>query len=142
VTATGGHEDLVTLQLPRRDVRELERALKTGVIRLALRDGGRPSPVTARIIRQLHAAAGAPTADVGSEDHQQPTVEITVDAVAAVLGCRPRWIRTLLESGRLRGRRVNARMWLVDAASVDEYRFGRTSGQSRTTPREAAGDGR
>ncbi|MFF0593187.1 helix-turn-helix domain-containing protein [Streptomyces antibioticus] len=67
-------------------------------------------------------------------------MELTVDEVAVAMGCRPRWIRTLLESGRLRGRRVHARLWLIDADSVDEYRFGRTRGQSGPAPADRPDD--
>ncbi|WP_046503103.1 helix-turn-helix domain-containing protein [Streptomyces odonnellii] len=120
----------VVLAVPHRHARELERILSIGLLAVYRADGGRPSPAAERLLRDLHAAARrpapAPTADVGSEGPPAPRVELTVDEAAAVMGCRPRWIRTLLGSGRLRGRRVNARLWLIDADSFDEFRHGRS----------------
>ncbi|MFJ4867780.1 helix-turn-helix domain-containing protein [Streptomyces sp. NPDC088757] len=128
-------DDPLVLAVPRSAARQLERVFAAGLLAVSRAEGGRPTPEAARVLRELHAAAHGhrpltPAADVGSGELPTPTVELTVDEVALAMGCRPRWVRTLAESGRLRGRRVNPRFWLIDATSVDEYRFGRTSGQS------------
>ncbi|MGW1034315.1 excisionase family DNA-binding protein [Streptomyces antibioticus] len=132
-------DELLVLEVPRTAARDLERILAAGLTAIHRADGGRPTPEAARLLQELHAAAHGrrspnPTADVGSQDPPPPKVELTVDEVAVAMGCRPRWIRTLLESGRLRGRRVHPRLWLIDADSVDEYRFGRTRGITGPAP--------
>ncbi|MEV1054995.1 excisionase family DNA-binding protein [Streptomyces sp. NPDC059017] len=63
------------------------------------------------------AATGSPTADSG-------TVEVTVTEAVALMECSPRWIRSLIEDGRLTARRVGERLWLVDRGALDHYRQG------------------
>ncbi|MFI0134748.1 helix-turn-helix domain-containing protein [Streptomyces luteogriseus] len=105
---------------------EVLRTLVVGATQQARTDGGVIGPAARRLLHQLYEAAqhahARDRADVGSHTADHPTVEITVAEAALLMGCRPRWIRTLLESGRLRGRRVNSRLWLVDRASLDHYR--------------------
>ncbi|MFR0359083.1 helix-turn-helix domain-containing protein [Streptomyces sediminimaris] len=126
------------LPIDREVAAELLRVITPALTARVRTDGLPLSARTVAVLRQLHDAAerpaGQPTADVGSEDHPTPTVELAVVEAARRLGCRPRWIRTLLESGRLRGRRVHPRMWLVDEASLDELRFGRTTRGRREDP--------
>lgn len=151
MTGADGREDLVTLQLPRQDVRELERALKTGIIRLAQRDGGRPSPVTARILQQLHTAATrpgfpdeTPSAQPATVDHGFASRAVPMVEVAAVLGCSVQYARHLARTGRLRAHRVGEHgPWLTTPADLDAYRYGRqeaTHGVTGPTPRQRAAD--
>ncbi|MGW4021071.1 helix-turn-helix domain-containing protein [Streptomyces sp. NPDC005009] len=111
---------------------EVLRTLVVGATTQARMDGGVIGPGASRLLYQLYEAAqqahAQGRADVGSRTANHATVEITVAEAALLMGCRPRWIRTLLESGRLRGRRVNSRLWLIDRDSLDHYR---TTGGTR-----------
>jgi excisionase family DNA binding protein len=48
--------------------------------------------------------------------------EITVMDAAGRLGCGERQVRSLLERGYLRGRRIGRRVLLIEAASVQAHR--------------------
>ncbi len=91
-------------------------------------DGAPLSGRTIAFLHALHSAAErpipAPTAGSGSEDPHPATVELTVDQAAALLECQPRWVRQLIADRRIRARRAGARLWLVDADSLDAYRRG------------------
>lgn len=114
--------------IPPQIAAEVLRTLVVGATAQARNSGGVIGPGARRLLHQLYEAAqqaaDRPTADEGSTPPRSASVEITVREAAALMGCRPRWIRTLLESERLQGRRVNARLWLVDRDSLDTYRTG------------------
>lgn len=48
--------------------------------------------------------------------------EITVSQAADKLGCGDRQVRSLLERGYLRGRRIGERLLLIESASVAVHR--------------------
>lgn len=47
---------------------------------------------------------------------------MTVTQAAEMLGLRPSVVRRYVQTGRLRAERVNPRLYLVDAASLEEFR--------------------
>jgi len=69
--------------------------------------------------------------------------EITAAEAAAIIGVDASQVRRLLESGVLRGRLVNPRMWMVERRSVVSYaaKAPPTRGWKRGRPRTAAEKG-
>lgn len=115
-------------------------------------------PVRRILVRDLaehiRADGGTPTAGVrqlvyalvrAEERHEQPAqfadettnayrvmVEISTTDAAAALECSAQYVRRLCRSGHLVGRRIG-RAWLIDPASLDAYRHGRTPPMTRPT---------
>jgi len=50
---------------------------------------------------------------------------ITTDLAAAKLSCTRGWIVRLIKRGKLEGKRVGRRLWVVDSGSVDTYDLAR-----------------
>jgi excisionase family DNA binding protein len=102
-------------------------------------DGGSLGPMARRVLWALHRAAqrhdaqqAQLTGDVASDVPRLATVEVTVAEAAELLGCTPQWVRYLLSTGRITGRKVSPRLWLVDRASLDAYRYGGHSAQGQS----------
>lgn len=95
-------------------------------------DGGELSTEARRLLVALQVGAYHATAEpvrpaaTGSASADLGTVEVTVTEAAALMECSPRWIRSLIEAGRLPARRAGERLWLVDRAALDHYRQGGT----------------
>ena len=89
-------------------------------------DGGAP---TARVRELLYLLGRAEHlldltgSDDGTPPAVSPTVEISTDHAAQLLGCSAEYVRRLCRSGRLAGRRIG-RAWLIDQVSFDSYRHG------------------
>lgn len=137
-------EDTLLLPVPRSAARELERILLLGLIEDSLRTGGKPTPLTNRIVRQLHTAAQTRPGFAPETPNTRPaTVDLGfasrvlgMTEVAAELGCSVQFARRLAQSGRLRAQRVGA-SWAVHPADLDAYRHGRTEdtdGEPGPTP--------
>ncbi|WP_353963216.1 helix-turn-helix domain-containing protein [Streptomyces sp. NBC_00338] len=96
-------------------------------------DGGELSTEARRLLVALQAGAEHATTEparpaaTGSPPADPGTVEVTVTEAAALMECSPRWIRSLIEAGRLPARRAGERLWLVDRAALDHYRQGGTA---------------
>jgi excisionase family DNA binding protein len=101
-----------------RDLRERVRS-----------DGGEVSPAVRGVLRALHTASvQPPCASDGSgggtsSDQGVSVQEVTAATAAELLGCSPRYVRRLAESGRVAARRAGP-VWLIDRASLDAFRTG------------------
>ncbi|KDN75237.1 hypothetical protein DF19_25120 [Streptomyces olindensis] len=155
MTGTDGrHDDLLTFQLPRTDARQLERLLALGLLAEARTSGARPSAQAERLLRQLHNAARThpsfvpetPTDAPATVDHGFASRAVSIEEVAAVLGCSVQYARRLARTGRLRAQRVGEHgPWLTTPAALDAYRYGRqedTSGQPGPAQAEQGGEAR
>lgn len=95
----------------------------------ARRDGLLVSARALRVLQALQEAAvrhdedQAAASATGSTHEPSATLgtALTVAETAALMQCSPRWVRYLAETGRITGRR-SGRVWLLDAASVKQYR--------------------
>lgn len=47
---------------------------------------------------------------------------LTISQTVQFMGCTDGWVRELLRTGRLRGRKIGARLWMVSMASAAEAR--------------------
>jgi hypothetical protein len=57
---------------------------------------------------------------------------VTVARAAEMLGLTPVGIRTRLERGLMRGRKVHPRLWLIPSSEVERWRaIGRVQGKRR-----------
>lgn len=97
--------------------------------------GGGVSPQARRVLYALHKAAQRHEAehmsDVGTLPPTSSTIEMSVAEAARRMECSTRHVRRLLATGRITGRRLSPRLWLVDEASLDDYRRG-NDGQDET----------
>ena len=117
---------------------EMLRVLVVGLTEIARRDGGEVSAGMHRLLYALHDAAeqhdqrtAAPVpapagAATGSDPNTRASVDLSIDEAAARLECSPRWVRQLVSTGRIQGRRAGQRAWLVDADDFERYRRGLT----------------
>ena len=55
--------------------------------------------------------------------------DLTVSQAAEILGFQIRWVRELLATGRLHGRR-NGRAWLIPEEEIQRYRSGKSGGRA------------
>jgi excisionase family DNA binding protein len=97
-------------------------------------DGGAPSVGARQLLYALaraearhelgrgHSNDGS---DSGTTDQAGHTLELSTQQVAEAIGCSASFVRRLCRSGLLNGRRAGRRTWLVDAASLDAYRYRR-----------------
>ncbi|WP_031104972.1 helix-turn-helix domain-containing protein [Streptomyces sp. NRRL S-146] len=107
--------------------------LRTLVIGLTARvraDGGAVAPGVSTLLHALQTAAvRADESRHGFVDESPATVpatvEMTAHQAAQVLGCSDQYARSLARSGRVRARRAGP-VWLIDRASLDAYRTGRS----------------
>jgi excisionase family DNA binding protein len=102
-----------------------------GLRELVRRDGGAVAPELQRLLYALHDAAEAadapevePAASVASGSASGSYA--TVAQAAFSLGCSQGWVRSLARRGLLLASRAG-RAWLIDRASLDAYRHGRTA---------------
>lgn len=113
----------------RRIMRDLEREIRG--------NGGEVTAAARELLWALHYADQRHQQETRSSERTDSaevgSVEIGTADAAARMGCSQEWVSRLVRSGRVRGRIVG-RVLLVEAASLDEYRFGRTDGR-----RELAG---
>lgn len=147
-----GSEETLLLPVPRTAARELERILLLGLLADSRETGSKPTPVTNRIVRQLHTAAQTrpgfapetPSAAPATVDPGFASRVLGMTEVAAELGCSVQFARRLAQSGRLRADRVGRTgPWLTTPADLDAYRYGRTedtSGIPGPTPAEGPGE--
>lgn len=66
---------------------------------------------------------------------------LTIAETVAYMGCTDGWVRKLLRTGKLRGRRIGQRLWLVLEASAKQARdelTTRSSGKRHLAQRPAA----
>lgn len=116
--------------IPAANAEDVLRLLVLALDARSRADGGSLGPMARRVLWDLHKAAQRhdseqpPACDVASDLPALATVEITVTEAAERLGCAQQWVRYLLSEDRITGRKVSARLWLVDAASLDDYRWG------------------
>lgn len=112
---------------------EVVRILSAHLDERVRTDGGELSAGARRLLVALQAGAEHATAEsvrpaaTGSTLADPDTVEVTVIEAAALMECSPRWIRSLIEAGRLPARRAGERLWLVDRTALDHYRQGGTA---------------
>lgn len=67
---------------------------------------------------------------------------LTIAETVEFMGCTDGWVRKLLRSGKLRGRRIGQRLWLVLESSAKEARDDlttRSTGKKHLAERPAAG---
>ncbi|MFH9012655.1 helix-turn-helix domain-containing protein [Streptomyces sp. NPDC017943] len=119
-----------SVMVPASVAGEVLRALVRDLTARARADGGEVSPGARRVLHALHAAAvqgqGAGPAFVPETPAlTAASVELTARQVAEILGCSAQYARTLARSGRVRARRAGP-AWLIDSASLDAYRTGRS----------------
>jgi excisionase family DNA binding protein len=116
--------------------------LGLGLRELVLRDGGRITPELHRLLYALHEAAeGEPfSREQTKKATEAPEVEpastcacgssragyVIVAEASGLLDCSPSWVRFLARRGVLQATRAG-RDWLIDRASLDAYRHGRTA---------------
>jgi excisionase family DNA binding protein len=116
------------------------RALVRDLTARVRADGGEIGPGVRRLLYALHTAAQhaehrATTAtgierssDSGTAPPAPATVtEVSVNEAAALLGCSPEYVRRLVRTGAFTARRIGARIWAIDRATLDNYRHGRTA---------------
>lgn len=90
-------------------------------------DGVPLSPRTLAFLRALHNTAEQPPgSDAGTRPPHSATVEITAHQAAELLACSPEFVRRLARLGRLDGHKAGP-VWLINRASLDVYRYGRSS---------------
>ncbi|MEU7166675.1 helix-turn-helix domain-containing protein [Streptomyces morookaense] len=110
------------------------RALVRDLTARVRADGGEVTPGIRRLLYALHTAAqhtdmfdsaraSADSAATGTAP--APSGTVAVAEAAALMGCSPRHIRTLIANGRLPAERVGARVWAIDAAALNDYRHHR-----------------
>lgn len=66
---------------------------------------------------------------------------LTVSEAVAYMGCTPGWVRYLLREGKLRGKRLSERVWLIPIEAAREARDAlttRASGKRHLAKRPAA----
>jgi excisionase family DNA binding protein len=113
---------------------EVARILFAHLDARARADGGELSTAARRLLVELQAAAQhtdhspvfdsvtAPFDSAATGSPTAPAGSVSTAEAAALMGCSPRWIRELCESGRLPAERVGARVWRIDRAALDHYR--------------------
>lgn len=147
-----GSEETLLLPVPRTAARELERILLLGLLADSRETGSKPTPLTNRIVRQLHtaaqtrgsSAAGTPTTAPATVDLGIAGSMLGMREAAAVLGCTPEYVRRLARTERLRAQRVGG-VWVVDPRDLDALRYGRTEdthGEPGPAPADRAEDSR
>lgn len=117
-TAAGG------VAVPAPLARPLLRLLMRALTREVREDGGTLPPGIGAFLRDLQAVDEPPMADVGPPEPPAGSVDpvmATVTQVAEDTGYSPRHLRRLAAAGRIRGRRLHARGWLIDPASLKDY---------------------
>ncbi|MFI5805791.1 helix-turn-helix domain-containing protein [Streptomyces sp. NPDC051561] len=111
-------------------LRSLVRDLTTRV----RADGGEVTPSVRQLLYALHTAAQradvfdsvtAPFDSSATGTAPRPSGTVSVAEAAALLGCTPRHVRTLITAGRLPAARIGARVWAVDADALHHYRHGK-----------------
>jgi excisionase family DNA binding protein len=134
VTAPVGAAALIrpdgSVVIPPAIAGDVAAALVRDIAAQRRRDGGHIPSRTRVLLYALHQANcrhvepdqtdehdGA--SDPGSEP--EPAGTMTVTEAADQLGCTPEYVRQLLRSGRLRGRRTRG-LWLVERDSLTTYR--------------------
>lgn len=105
--------------------------------------GGALTPDARALLRDLHRAAegtepGAAiehSSDNGTAppppDSVATAMEVSVGEAAALLGCTAEYVRRLARDGAFTARRIGARTWAIDRASLDAYRHGETQHDRR-----------
>ncbi|WP_411146989.1 hypothetical protein [Streptomyces sp. x-80] len=97
-------------------------------------DGGEVSPGIRGLLYALHTAAQradafdlvtAPFESAATGTPARPSGTVAVADAAALMGCTPRYVRTLIADGRLTAERVGARVWAIDPTTLDHYRHHR-----------------
>ncbi|WP_457460067.1 helix-turn-helix domain-containing protein [Streptomyces sp. TE5632] len=99
--------------------------------------GGALTPDARALLRDLHRAAeGAdgPVFERGSDNgtaspataNVTTGTDVSVQEAAALLGCTAGYVRRLARHGAFQARRIGARTWAIDRASLDTYRHGGT----------------
>ncbi|MGW0596113.1 helix-turn-helix domain-containing protein [Streptomyces sp. NPDC002776] len=119
-----------SVMVPASVAGEVLRALVRDLSGRARADGGEVSPEARRVLYALHAAAvqdegAGPAFAPETPVRAAASVELTARQVAEILGCSAQYARTLARSGRVRARRAGP-AWLIDSASLDAYRTGRS----------------
>jgi excisionase family DNA binding protein len=117
----------------------LLRVLVLGLRELVRADGGEVSPAMRRLLYALHAAAEhqdqaeeandrAGAGPLSSAARTASAGHATVREAAELLGCSERWVQRLARRGVLPARRVGP-LWLIEAAALDSYRYGRRTSE-------------
>ncbi|MFE1250505.1 helix-turn-helix domain-containing protein [Streptomyces sp. NPDC058741] len=119
-----------SVMVPASVAGEVLRALVRDLVGRARADGGEVSPQARRVLYALHAAAvqdesTGPAFAPETRARSAASVELTARQVAEILGCSAQYARSLARSGRVRARRAGP-AWLIDSASLDAYRTGRS----------------
>ncbi|AYF31471.1 hypothetical protein CSH63_29300 [Micromonospora tulbaghiae] len=95
----------------------------------ARRDGLSVSPRAVVVLQALHVAAERHDTDrFANEPPPRPAAKVEIDSEDAAqrMGCTAQHVTRLCRAGRITGRQVG-RVWLIDRASLDSYRFRRPS---------------
>lgn len=116
------------------------RTLMVGLTARVRADGGELGPDVRRLLYALHDAeqrAAEPfESDTAPIDSASGTVlagadtvgsAVSVQEAAALLGCSTGYVRRLARTGTLAARRIGARAWAIDRATLDDYRHGGTN---------------
>lgn len=110
---------------------EVLRALVRDLTARVRADGGEVPPSVRRVLHALHeSAVRADAEEPPPAVTGRPVVRsgnVSVAEAATLLECSPRHVRDLIRAGRLPAQRVGVRVWAVDPAALDNYRFGRTA---------------
>lgn len=135
MTAPAGVASLIrpdgSVVIPPDIAGDVAAALVRDIASQLRRDGGHIPPRTRTLLFALHQAnrrhverddpGDEPARTSDPESTPEPTGTMTVTEAAGRLGCTPEYVRQLLRSGRLRGRRTHG-LWLVERDSLTTYR--------------------
>jgi excisionase family DNA binding protein len=98
---------------------EVLRRLVRDMVTEARTSAGQPSPAARALLYALHEAAQRHEQDVAICDTlgvEQVSQGLTVREVAQRMGCSTSWVRQLLATGRLVGRRAGG-VWIVETSA-------------------------
>ncbi|MFI6471502.1 excisionase family DNA-binding protein [Streptomyces sp. NPDC050516] len=113
---------------------EVLRSLVRDLTARVRADGGEVAPTVREVLYALHTAAqhaelfDSVTAPFDSSDTGTPPAPsgtVSVTEAAALMGCTPRYVRTLIAAGHLPAERVGVRVWALDPTALDHYRHHR-----------------
>ncbi|MGO1054516.1 hypothetical protein [Crossiella sp. CA198] len=104
------------MTVPASVAAEVLRRLVRDIVTEARGNGGQPSPTARRLLHALYEAAQLHRHASATRPGQRGTVPgepgLSVRETADLMGCSPQWVRHLLATGRLTGRRSGG-VWVV-----------------------------
>lgn len=131
--------------IPARHVGELAKLIARALLDQARSTGEQPTPAARDLLVALADAARHPVEPLSrpsfeneTRDNPAPTMEISTDAAAHLLGCSAQYVRRLCRAGQLQGRRIG-RAWLITQRSLDTYRFQAKETKTCSEPKTFSG---